>query len=86
MFAKNIKLNMVFQYIDRLNAPERMGKQILFFRYITKKSASLSEKGCACSFWAQAVFFTALYYSFLKKATTTAPGPTWVPITLPTVV
>lgn len=68
---------MVFRYIDRLNAPERMGKQImyariqrnlsaetvfgeaddkryavppLFYRYITKKTASLSEKGCACSF------------------------------------
>lgn len=77
MFAKNIKLNMVFQYIDRLNAPERMGKQIMYVRIqrnlsaetvfgeaddkryavpplllsvYYEKTASLSEKGCACSF------------------------------------
>ncbi len=26
------------------------------------------------------------HFYFLKNATTTAPGPAWVPITLPTVV
>lgn len=59
MCMKNIKLNMVFQYIDRLNAPERMGKQILFFRYITKKLQAYPKKDVL------AVFRLRLFFSQL---------------------
>ena len=64
-----------------------MGKQILFFRYITKKPQAYPKKDVLAVFWLR-LFFSQLciIHSFLKNATTTAPGPTWVPITLPTVV
>ena len=62
MFAKNIKLNMVFQYIDRLNAPERMGKQILFFRYITKKLQAYPKKDVLAVFRLRLFFHSSVLF------------------------
>ncbi len=58
-----------------------------FYRYITKKLQAYPKKDVLAVF-RLGLFFSQLciIHSFLKNATTTAPGPTWVPITLPTVV
>ena len=42
-----------------------------------------SKKICACP---PSHILSVSHFYFLKNATTTAPGPAWVPITLPTVV
>ena len=80
---RNLSAETVFGEAD----DKRYAVPPLFYRYITKKTASLSEKDVLAVFRLR-LFFSQLciIHSFLKNATTTAPGPTWVPITLPTVV
>ena len=52
----------------------------LRFTFFTTRRASTI---CACP---PSHILSVSHFYFLKNATTTAPGPAWVPITLPTVV
>ena len=60
--------------------PNRTRSTGLRFTFFTTRRASTI---CACP---PSHILSVSHFYFLKKATTTAPGPAWVPITLPTVV
>ena len=60
--------------------PNRTHSVGLRFTFFTTRRASTI---CACP---PSYILSVSHFYFLKNATTTAPGPAWVPITLPTVV
>ena len=60
--------------------PNRTRSAGLQFTFFTTRRASTI---CACP---PSHILSVSHFYFLKNATTTAPGPAWVPITLPTVV
>ena len=60
--------------------PNRTHSVGLRFTFFTTRRASTI---CACP---PSHILSVSHFYFLKNATTTAPGPAWVPITLPTVV
>ena len=60
--------------------PNRTRSAGLRFTFFTTRRASTI---CACP---PSHILSVSHFYFLKNATTTAPGPAWVPITLPTVV
>ena len=60
--------------------PNRTRSVGLRFTFFTTRRASTI---CACP---PSHILSVSHFYFLKNATTTAPGPAWVPITLPTVV